>query len=730
MAGLTRWCFRHKFIVLLVWVAALAGLTVAGSAAGTAYSTNLTLPGADSTRALSLLTSAFPEQSGDSDTIVWHVSTGSVKDPAVRQSISTMLAKVGKAHDVGGVSSPYTAEGAGQISPDGRTAYATINFDKQAAQLDTKDIQHVVDTAQAVRSSTLEVQLGGSAVRSLNETSTSRAELIGIFAAAVVLLLAFGSLLAMLLPLVTAVLSLFTAIATIGLLSNTMTIPDFAPTLGILIGLGVGIDYALFIVTRHRDGLKAGLSAEESAVKASNTSGRAVIFAGATVVVAMLGLLVLNLGFLTGVGIAAAIVVTVSVLAASTLLPALLGILGQRVLSRRQRRHLATDGSQEKAQRGLWARWAGLVQRRPLVLAPIALGVMLVLAVPALSLRVGSSDQGNDPAGTTTRNAYDLLAKGFGPGFNGPLQLVAEVRSEADRQALSTMVTTVRHTPGVATVAQMPLQPGAKVAIVQVVPSSAPQDARTSQLITHLRQDIIPAAEKGTALQVHVGGLTAIFDDFAGVLSSKLPMFIGVIVALGFILLMIAFRSLLIPLTAALMNLLASAAAFGIVVAFFQWGWGSEALGLGKAGPIEPFLPIMLLAILFGLSMDYQVFLVSRMHEEWVHTNDNRRAVTIGQASTGPVITAAATIMICVFTAFVFGGQRTIAEFGIGLASAVLLDAFILRTVLVPALMHLFGSANWWLPGWLDRWLPHLEVERSDQDTQAAPPEPVRATTA
>jgi len=729
MAGLTRWCFRHKFIVLLVWVAALAGLTVAGGAAGSTYSSDLILPGADSTRAMSLLTSAFPEQSGDSDTIVWHVTTGSVKDPAVQQSISTMLAEVGKTHDVGGVSSPYAADGADQISPDGRTAYATINFDKQADLLNAKDVQHVVDTAQAARSSTLQVELGGNAIQSLNQTSTNIAELIGILAAAVVLLLAFGSILAMLLPLVTAVLSLFTAMATIGLLSNIITIPGFAPTLGILIGLGVGIDYALFIVTRHRDGLKAGLSAEESAVKASNTSGRAVIFAGATVVVAMLGLVVLNLGILTGVGIAAAVVVMVSVLAASTLLPAMLGILGPRVLSRRQRRRLAAEGGQELAQRGLWVRWAGLVQRHPVVLASIALVVMLVLAVPALSLRVGSSDQGNDPAASTTRNAYDLLAQGFGPGFNGPLQLVAEVQSDADRQALSTLADTVRHTPGVANVAEMPLQPGAKVAIVRVVPTSAPQDAKTSELITHLRQDIIPAAEKGTALQVHVGGLTAVYDDFANVLSSKLPMFIGVIVLLGFILLLIAFRSLLIPLTAAVMNLLASGAAFGIVVAFFQWGWGSEALGVGKAGPIEPFLPIMLLAILFGLSMDYQVFLVSRMHEEWVHTNDNRRAVTIGQASTGPVITAAATIMICVFAAFVFGGSRTIAEFGIGLASAVLLDAFILRTLLVPAMMHLFGPANWWLPGWLDRWLPHLEVERSDQDTQATPPEPVHSTT-
>jgi RND superfamily putative drug exporter len=351
---------------------------------------------------------------------------------------------------------------------------------------------------------------------------------------------------------------------------------------------------------------------------------------------------------------------------------------------------------------------------------------MAILVIPAFSLRVGSSDQGNDPAATTTRKAYDLLAACFGPGFNGPLLLVAELRTSTDAQALTVLADTVRHTPGVAAVAAAPLQAGARVAIVQVIPTTAPEDARTSDLITQLRTHVIPAAERGTGLQVHVGGQTAVFDDFASVISGKLPLFIGVIIALGFILLLVAFRSIVIPLTAAVMNLLAAGAAFGVVVAFFQWGWGSEALGLGKAGPIESFLPVMMLAILFGLSMDYQVFLVSRMHEEWVHTKDNPRAVTVGQATTGQVITAAATIMICVFMAFVFGGSRTIAEFGVGLASAVLLDAFILRTVLVPALMHLLGRANWWLPGGIDRRLPHLSVEPADQETpNPAPRQPL-----
>jgi putative drug exporter of the RND superfamily len=392
----------------------------------------------------------------------------------------------------------------------------------------------------------------------------------------------------------------------------------------------------------------------------------------------------------------------------------MLGFLGPKVLSRKERRRLAAEGAHEPHAEGFWARWALLVQRRPKLLAVVATLVMLTLTLPVLSLRLGSSDSGNDPAGSTTRQAYDLLAAGFGPGFNGPLQLVAEVKSPADTAALAALATKLRTEPGVASVAPFPTAAGAKVAIISVVPTTSPQDAATSDLIQRLRDSVIPAAEQGTSLQVYVGGTTAIFDDFADVLTSKLPLFIGVIILLGFLLLMLAFRSLLVPATAAVMNLLAAGASFGVVTAVFQWGWGTDLLGIGKAGPVEAFLPVIMLAILFGLSTDYQVFLVSRMHEEWVHTGDNTLSVTRGQAATGRVITAAAAIMICVFAAFVFGGQRVIAEFGIGLASAVFLDAFILRTVLVPAAMHVFGPANWWLPQRLDRRLPHLSVEPAD----------------
>ncbi len=729
MARMARWCFRHRYVVMILWLVGVIGLGVVNSVAGTAYSNAFNLPGTESTRALELLKTAFPQQAGEADTIVWQVDSGSVRDPAVQQRIGAMLDKVARNPSVAGVASPYVQGGGTQISQDGRTGYATVTFKGRGRELPKKDVQQVIDLGQGARTTGLRVELGGQAIQAVNGVSTSASEFIGVFGAAIVLLIAFGSLLSMLLPLITAIVSLIAAVMTIGLVSHGVTTADIAPTVAALIGLGVAIDYALFIVTRHRNGLKAGLSPEESAVRALNTSGRAVIFAGLTVCIAMLGMLVLRLSFLTGVGVAAAVMVGFSVLAATTLLPAMLGLLGNRVLSRRERRRLAAEGPYDVHAQGFWARWAGFVERRPGALAPVALIVMVVLAIPVFSIRLGSSDQGNDPAGTTTRKAYDMLVDGFGPGFNGPLQLVGELRSPGDAQALAALGQSVGRTPGVAAVVPVPVRPGSTVGLIQVVPATAPQDKRTSDLIQTLRHDVIPAAERGNTLRVYVGGQTAIFDDFASVITGKLPLFLGVIVGLSFLLLLVAFRSLVVPLTAAFMNLLAAGAAFGVVVAFFQWGWGSDALGLGKAGPIEAFLPVMMIAILFGLSMDYQVFLVSRMHEEWVHTRDNRRAVTLGQASTGRVITAASTIMVCVFLAFVFGGQRAVAEFGVGLATAVFIDAFVLRTVLVPALMHMMGRANWWLPRWIDRWLPHLAVEPADEPTLEVPParEPVGA---
>ncbi|MFI5958498.1 MMPL family transporter [Cryptosporangium sp. NPDC051539] len=726
MAGLARWCYRHRIVVVVLWVVALLGLGAAGTAAGNGYNDSFALPGTESTKALDLLQKAFPDVAGESDTIVWHTDSGSVKDADVTDRINGMLAQVSGASSVASVTSPYTPEGATQISQDGKTAYATVTFKGQLDDLNLDDVDHVITLAEKARTDGLDVELGGNAIQQVNQAPPGSSEAYGIAAAAVILVIAFGSLLAMVIPLITAVLALAVGTSSIILLSHVMTIGTIAPTVAALIGLGVGIDYALFVVTRHRNGLMAGLSVEESAVRALNTSGRAVVFAGITVCIALLGMLVLNLSFLTGIGVAASLVVLFSVASAVTLLPALLGFFGMRVLSRRERRRLAAEGPYDAHTRGFWARWARIVERRPRMLAGIAVLLIAVLSVPTLSLRLGSSDQGNDPADSTTRKAYDLLADGFGPGSNGPLQLVAELKSPGDTAALNELVERVRKEDGVAAVVALPTQPGADVGIVQVIPTTSPQSEETSNLITHLREDVVPDIEEGNTIQVYVGGSTAIFDDFADVLTGKLPLFLGVIIALGFLLLMVAFRSLLVPLTAAVMNVLAAAASFGVIVAVFQWGWGADALNIGAAGPVEAFLPVMMLAILFGLSMDYQVFLVSRMHEEWVHTGDNRRAVTIGQASTGRVITAAATIMIFVFGAFIFEGQRVIAEFGIGLSSAVFIDAFILRTLLVPALMHWFGKSNWWIPKWLDRRLPHLTVEPAEEPVTPPRPEEQR----
>jgi putative drug exporter of the RND superfamily len=716
MAGLARWCFRHRFLVLAFWLLAAVGFTVLSKSAGTVYSNGFTLPGSESSRAQDLLAGSGLAGQGGDDIIVVRTDDGRVTDPGQRAAITATLAAVAKLPLVGAVRSPYQPGGTSQISADQRTAIIGLSFTRENQRLTADDVRPVVAAAAALRSPSRRVEFGGTGFQSLKGRPASGSEAIGLIAAAVVLLVAFGSVLSMAIPLIAAVLALGAAVGTIGLLSHAVSIDAIAPTIAALIGLGVGIDYALFIVTRHRNGLRSGLDPRESAVLAVRTAGRAVLFAGGTVAIAMLGLTLLGITFLTGIGIAAAVMVLFAVLAAVTLLPAMLGIAGRRVLSRRERRRPIDHTGAA----GFWTRWALFVQRRPVALGAAALAVMLILVIPAFSIRLGSSDQGNDPASSTTRKAYDLVTEGFGAGYNGPLQLVAQAPTAADQDALSRLTATLRTTPGVASVTAPVPAPAAGVDVLRVVPSTPPQSRQTTSLIDHLRRDVIPTAEAGTTLHVDIGGQTAIFADFGTVLANHLPLFITVIVLLGGLLLMVAFRSIVIPLTAAAMNLLAAGASFGVVVAVFQWGCGADALGLGKPGPIESFLPVMLLAILFGLSMDYQVFLVSRMHEEWAATGDNQRAIRAGQAATGRVITAAAAIMICVFLAFVFGGRRPIGEFGLGLATAILLDALVLRTVLVPAAMHLFGAANWRIPGWLDRALPHLDIDT---------PEPAPPTT-
>ena len=730
MSALARWCFQHRFVVITAWISLLIGLAVVSQAVKTSNDNSFTLPGTGSGTAQQLLLRSAPARAGDSDQIVWRVSHGSVTNPALEQRMSAMLAQVSHLPEVASVTSPYLPGGKVQVSPDGRTAYATVNFTKAADDLEKADINRVVAVATAAREPGLAVELGGKAISNTEQAPLSSASAIGIGAAAVILLIAFGSLLAMALPIVTAVAGVGSGLMLIAPLSHLMSVNGLAPILGALIGLGVGVDYALFIVTRYRRGLQTGLDPERSAGQALNTSGRAVLFAGGTVCIALLGLLTIGLGFLDGMAVPAAITVVCTVLAAVTLLPALFGVLGQRVLSRRQRRRRHADGPDLARSGSMWARWSRTVPRFPAVLAAAAVAVMAVVSVPVLHLRLGASDASNDPTSSHTYKAYEMLAEGFGPGFSGPLLLVARTGSAADRAALGRLDRALTAVPGVAAVQAGPAQTrpsaGPAVEVTQVIPTTAPESQATSSLITQLRDTVIPRYTHGTTLRVYVGGLTATFDDLAAVTSAKLPWLLAAIVGFGFLLLVLAFRSLLIPATTAVLNLLSAAATFGVLTAFFEWGWGTSAFGLGRAGPIEAYMPELVLAILFGLSMDYQVFLVSRIAEEWSGTRDNTRAVLAGQTETGRVITAAATIMIAVFIAFAFTGQRSVAEFGIGLAAAVALDAFVLRTVLVPAVMHLCGRANWWLPGRLDRHLPRLAVEPSGGQPPAQLAEPTR----
>ncbi len=710
MATLARWCYRHRLVVLLLWVGALFGLGAASSSAGTNYAEVFSLPNTDSKRAYDLMAKAFPERAGDTDTVVWKVDEGSVRDDSVRSRIEPALREIGAMKGVGEVTDPYGAQGAAQISKDGRIAYAQVTFAEQANAVPKDLVQDVVDTAEKAGGDGLQVELGGQAITRVQEPPTGTAEIVGILAAAVVLFLAFGSVFAMLLPILIALFGVGTGLFSTQLISHVTNVPELASLLSTLIGLGVGIDYALFIVTRHRKGILSGQDPEEAAVTALNTSGRAVLFAGGTVCIALAGMLVTNLRFLDGVVIGTSLTVVLSVLAAVTLLPALLGVLGHRVLSRRQRRRLAAQGPAVERASGLAARWSATVERRPRSVAALAVVVMAVLALPLLSLRLGTVDQGNDDASTTTRKAYDLLAEGFGPGFNGPLQVVV------NGDPGESLVATIRKTEGVAQAFSAP--PANGVTVIQVVPTTSPQAVETDRLIDTLRDRVIPEAD----VQAHVGGVTAVSKDFASVTADRLPYFIATIIGLGFVLLLIAFRSVVVPLTAALMNLIAAAASFGVLVAIFQWGWGLDLLGLGQEGPIAAFLPIIMLSLLFGLSMDYQVFLVSRMHEEWVHTKDNARAVRVGLAETSRVINSAALIMVCVFMAFVLSGDYGAAMAGVGLAAAVALDAFILRTALVPAAMHLLGDSNWWLPVWLEKRLPHLAVEPKEEAVPAEAP--------
>jgi RND superfamily putative drug exporter len=711
LARLARWATHHKRTVVLGWIAVLVIAMGVSSAVGTNYTTNFSLGGTESQRATDLLKRDFPAQAGDEDAIVLHARQGKVTDAAVRDRVEPVLAKVAKLPHVTGVRSPYGSGGASAVSRDGTIGFATVTFDQRANALDKADIKRVIDTAETARSPQLQVELGGQAIQQAQDVSLGFATVIGLIAAIIVLVLTFGSFIAMGLPIITALLGLGTGIALTGVLSHVIDMPDVSSELATMIGLGVGIDYSLFVVTRFREEYRAGADAAEATVTAMDTAGRAVLFAGTTVIIALAGMFVLGVGFLYGLALGSVIAVLLTMMTSLTVLPALMSRFGDR-LGRRRRPASSTGG--------FWRRWAAMIERRPWPAAIAGVAIMLALATPALSMHLGNSDQGNDPTSRTTRRAYDLLSTGFGQGFNGPLLVVAQLPSKGDNAALQRVGDTLRSTPNVASVSPPRTSPEGLTATFSVYPRTSPQSTETSDLVKRLRDERLPAVERSTRTDVLIGGATAQAIDFSSVLAGKLPLFIGIVVGLSALLLLVVFRSAVIPIQGALMNLLSIGAALGVTVAIFQQGFMASLFGI-QEGPIEPWLPVMLFAIVFGLSMDYEVFLVSRIHEEWMRRRNAKEAVGEGLAVTGRVITAAATIMICVFLSFVTGDDRGIKLFGLSLATAVFLDAFVVRSLLLPAVLYILDRHAWALPAWLERRLPNLAIERP-----AAPEQPKR----
>jgi putative drug exporter of the RND superfamily len=724
MPRLARWCLTHRRIVVTGWLLLLVGAVFVQSSTGSNYSASNRLSGTQSATAQSLLQRAAPSVSGDTERIVIATKTGTVRRPAVQSSVQAMLANVARLPNVGSVTSPYAAAGGKQISRSGTVAFATVTFTKEDHSISTSEATRFVNTARAPNGGAVEIEVLGQVADATNPSSSS-STIFGVVAAMIVLLFVFGSILPALLPLVSTGVALGVAISIVGALSTVLSMASFTSQLSILIGLGVGIDYSLFIVTRVRTEMRRGRSMSDAIGISAATSGRTVLFAGITVCIALLGMLTVGVNVLSGAAIAASIAVLLPMAAAQTLAPALIGVLGTRILTRKQRAALAAGEVHPPESSARWASWATRVQSHRVSFGLVALTIMLALAIPAFSLRLGAADAGTDPTSTTTTShrAYELLVRGFGPGFSGPLELVAPVQSTEQAATFRHVVAAAGHTSGVAAVSPAQLLPSGPthpgVAVAQVYPTGSPQDASTSNLVTTLRNRVIPNAVAAQHLTVYVGGQTALSDDYAAQLESKLPMFVGIVVALSFLLLMIVFRSLVIPATAAVMNLLSAGAAFGVIVAVFQWGWLSSLVGVTHTGPIPPLAPILMFAVLFGLSTDYEVFLISRIHEEWLKRRDNSAAVNHGQAVAGRTITALAAIMIVVFLAFTFTTDRTIKLIGLGMASAILLDALVVRTVLVPAVMHSLGRANWYFPRWLERRLPRLEIEAGEPERDA-----------
>ena len=714
---LARTCYHRRRRVLAGWILLMATLVTLNGAAGGEFLDEFSLPGTESQEAFDLLEShGFAARGGIGGQIVFRAEDGIAgAEATMKELFAKFEAEIPDVEVV----SPYSADAGNQVSrSDPTIAYAEVNL----ADRNSAEYLAAGETARRLVSEVdrpgLTVELGGDIFLEPVEFGS---EGLGFLAAMVILLFAFGSVLAMGLPLLTAIFGIATGIALVGLAVNVINMPSFSNQAVMMIGIGVGIDYALFIVTRYREGLHQGMAPEQAVVRAIDTAGRAVLFAGITVIIAVLGLFTIGLDMIRGLAVGISLGVLMTMFAALTLLPAVLGFVGRNI----DRLGLPHRRRPEHADRvSIWYRWSRLIQRRPwppLVIGAVAL---VVLASPVLSLRLGFGDAGNRQTTDTTRRAYDLLSDGFGPGFNGPLLLVADLPGgEGDLGIIQSLSGRLNQTPGVAFATPPIANEAGDAAILQVFPTTAPQDEATHALVETLRDEVIPQAVDGTSAAVKVGGMTAGGMDFADYSGQRLPWFIGTVLVLSFLLLMAVFRSILVPLKAVVMNLLSIGAAYGVIVAVFQWGWGASLIGVGKEGPVEAWAPMMLFAVLFGLSMDYEVFLLSRIREDYDRTGDNAVAVANGLAATARVITAAAAIMIFVFGSFVLGVDRSIKLFGLGLAVAVLFDATIVRLVLVPATMELLGDRNWWLPRWLDRLLPTLHVEAAPDVVGPAPAE-------
>jgi len=722
-----RFCSRHHWPTIALWVVLAAGFVIAGQRAEGKTNDNLTLPGTDSTIATELLEADLPEQAFGSNPLVIRSADEPLTSSRHSAAVGEVVDRLRAIPEVNSAVDPLSPAGARYLSEDRRIAYVPVYLDVGPSELTEEQAERILAAGDPAEGAGLAASAGGYVGQQLSKPSTEVSEAIGLTAAVVILLFAFGTATAMTLPIVSAVIGLACALSIIRLLEGVVQVPSVAATLATMIGLGVGIDYALFIVTRHKLQLRDGMEMRESIARATATAGGAVVFAGFTVVIALCSLAFAGIPLVSTLGFTAAIAVVVAVGAATTLLPAMLGALGPRIDSLRVQ--LGRTHADDSEPHG-WRRWARGVAARPWRSAVAALAVLVVLALPITQLELGQNDVGALPTSTTARQAYDGLSAGFGAGTNGPLAIAAEFSSAAEgRRVLPGLTKAVGAAPDVAAVSPPTVDEKGTVAVFTAISSSAPWADETVDVVEELRETTIPKALASTSAAAYVGGQTAGYIDLATQIGDKLPLMIAIVVGLSFVVLLVAFRSLLVPLKAAAMNLLSVAAAYGVVTAVFQLGWGSGLIGLDHSIPIVSFVPLLMFAILFGLSMDYEVFLLTQMREHFKQHGDERRAVIEGLANTGRVITSAAAIMVCVFVSFVLNGNPVVKEFGVGLAVAIAIDATLVRCLLVPAIMVLLGKRAWWLPGWLGRLVPRVSIEgedffaRRDDAAPAAPGE-------